>query len=102
MVSRVKVGPGAVGQVVGMAGVAETENATLAVETEGVEVSRILYDKAAAAEQLSTSPRRVDELRRAGQLIAVVDGGQYKYTATDLQRYVDGLKTSAEASAEAS
>ncbi|WP_234820680.1 helix-turn-helix domain-containing protein [Mycolicibacterium goodii] len=57
---------------------------------------RMLYDRDGAAEQLSTSPRRIDELRRAGILLAVKDGREWKYTAQDLQRYVDSLKTSAE------
>ncbi|OCB55664.1 hypothetical protein A5722_17135 [Mycobacterium vulneris] len=55
---------------------------------------RLLYDKASAAEQLSTSVRRIDELRRAGRLIAVQDGREFKYTRAELQRYIDSLKTS--------
>lgn len=55
---------------------------------------RLLYNKASAAEQLSTSVRRIDELRRAGRLIAVQDGREYKYTHAELQRYVDSLATS--------
>ncbi|WP_066904458.1 hypothetical protein [Mycolicibacterium houstonense] len=57
-------------------------------------MSKILYDKTAAAEALSTSERRIDELRRAGILIAVQDGREFKYTADELRRYVDGLATS--------
>ncbi|MFN3007397.1 helix-turn-helix domain-containing protein [Mycolicibacterium wolinskyi] len=60
--------------------------------------NRLLYDRDGAAEQLSTSPRRLDELRRSGLLIAVKDGREWKYTAEDLQRYVDSLKTSVESS----
>lgn len=52
---------------------------------------KLLYDKAAAAEALSTSERRIDELRRAGELNAVQDGREFKFTATELQRYVDSL-----------
>lgn len=52
---------------------------------------RLLYDKAAAAEMLSTTERRIDELRRSGQLCAVQDGREFKFTATELRRYVDGL-----------
>lgn len=63
-----------------------------------VKATRMLYDRDGAAEQISTSPRRVDELRRAGLLLAVQDGREWKYTAEDLQRYVDSLKTSAEVS----
>lgn len=56
---------------------------------------RLLYDKASAAEALSTSERRVDELRRAGLLVAVQDGREFKYTVAELQRYVDSLDASA-------
>ena len=54
---------------------------------------RLLYDEDAAAELLSTTSRRVAELRRSGQLLAVKDGRQYKYRRDDLQAYVDGLDT---------
>ncbi|WP_301120334.1 helix-turn-helix domain-containing protein [Mycolicibacterium fortuitum] len=57
-------------------------------------VERLLYDKAAAAVALSTSVRRIDELRRAGRLIAVQDGREWKYTHAELQRYIDSLDTS--------
>lgn len=57
---------------------------------------RILYDKTGAADMLSTSERRIDELRRAGLLVAVQDGREFKYTAAELQRYVDTLRTSVE------
>ncbi|QDF19941.1 hypothetical protein HWC44_gp054 [Mycobacterium phage ThetaBob] len=56
---------------------------------------RLLYDKSAAAVQLSTSERRIDELRRAGVLIAVQDGREWKFTAAELQRYVASLDVSA-------
>ncbi|OYN76848.1 hypothetical protein [Mycolicibacterium sphagni] len=58
--------------------------------------ARILYDKPAAAEALSTSERRIDELRRARLLVAVQDGREWKYTADELQRYAGSLKTSVE------
>jgi excisionase family DNA binding protein len=50
-----------------------------------------LFDKDAAAAYLSTSDRRVDELRRAGLLTAVQDGREYKYRLTDLEEYIEGL-----------
>jgi excisionase family DNA binding protein len=53
---------------------------------------RGLFDKSGAAEYLSTSERRVDELRRAGDLTAVVDGREYKYRRADLDAYCDGLQ----------
>ena len=46
-----------------------------------------LFDKFGAAEYLSTSERRVDELRRAGDLAAVRDGREYKYNREDLDAY---------------
>jgi hypothetical protein len=55
-----------------------------------------LYDKVGAADYLSTSPRRIDELRRAGMLIAVADGRTFKYTRADLDAYVASLPTYAE------
>ena len=55
-------------------------------------MSRLLYDRDAAAEALSTSPRRIDELRRAGLLLAVQDGRSWKFRHDDLQRYIDGLE----------
>jgi hypothetical protein len=58
--------------------------------------ARILFDKAGAAEQLSTSERRIDDLRRARVLVAVQDGREWKYTADELKRYADSLKTSVE------
>ena len=54
-------------------------------------MSRLLHNKTSAAEMLSTSERRIDELRRAGLLCAVIDGREFKFTAEELQRYVDGL-----------
>lgn len=54
---------------------------------------RLLYDEKGAAELLSTTPRRVADLRRAGELVAVKDGRTFKYRADDLQAYVDRLPT---------
>lgn len=53
--------------------------------------ARLLYDKQGAAEMLSTSERRIDELRRAGHLLAVQDGREYKYRHDDLCAYADSL-----------
>lgn len=55
---------------------------------------RLLYDAEAAAAMLSTSTYRIGELRRAGELIAVQDGRECKFTHAELQRYVDQLPTS--------
>ncbi|GAA2418521.1 helix-turn-helix domain-containing protein [Mycolicibacterium llatzerense] len=56
---------------------------------------RGLYDRDAAAEYLSTSPRHIDDLRRGGKLIAVFEGGKNKFPREELDRYIDGLKESA-------
>ena len=55
-------------------------------------IEKLLYDKASAAVALSTSERRIDELRRSGELVAVEDGRELKYTPDELRRYVDSLK----------
>lgn len=52
---------------------------------------KVLHDKASAAEQLSTSERRIDELRRSGALTAVIDGREYKYRQDELERYAGSL-----------
>lgn len=54
-------------------------------------MTRLLYDRATAAEMLSTSARRIDELRRAGHLLAVKEGGSWKFRYDDLARYVESL-----------
>jgi excisionase family DNA binding protein len=54
-------------------------------------VNRFLYDADGAAELLSTSPRRIHELRRAGKLAAVSDGRKFKFTDDELQRYAESL-----------
>ncbi len=53
---------------------------------------RGLYDRDAAAEYLSTSPRHVDDLRRGGKLISVFEGGKNKFRREDLDRYIDSLE----------
>ncbi|AVJ50252.1 excise [Mycobacterium phage Mendokysei] len=55
--------------------------------------TRLIYDEESAAELLSTTPRRLAELRRAGEIVAVRDGRAYKYRADDLQAYVNSLPT---------
>lgn len=54
---------------------------------------RLLYDANGAAEMLSTTPRRIHDMRRAGVLAAVKEGRAYKFRRDDLQAYVDGLDT---------
>lgn len=56
---------------------------------------RGLFDREQAAEFLSTSSRRIDELRRAGALRAVRDGREFKFTSSALAAYIDGLPTNA-------
>lgn len=53
---------------------------------------RGLYDRDAAADYLSTSPRHVDDLRRGGKLISVFEGGKNKFRREDLDRYIDSLE----------
>jgi excisionase family DNA binding protein len=55
-----------------------------------------LLDQDGAAAYLSTSGRRVSELRRAGQILAVKDGVEWKFKPADLDAYIDSLPTSAE------
>lgn len=62
---------------------------------EALVAPRNLFDRAQAAEFLSTSSRRVDELRRAGVLRAVRDGREYKFTSAALTEYIDSLPVSA-------
>jgi hypothetical protein len=57
-----------------------------------------LLDRDGAAAYLSTSSRRIDELRRGGRLLAVKDGCEWKFTPADLDAYIAKLPTSAEAS----
>ncbi len=53
---------------------------------------RGLYDRDAAAEYLSTSPRHIDDLRRGGKLLAVYEGGKNKFRREDLDRYIATLR----------
>ncbi|MBN7314999.1 helix-turn-helix domain-containing protein [Mycobacteroides abscessus] len=57
--------------------------------------ARGLFDRDQAAEFLSTSSRRVDELRRAGALRAVRDGREFKFTSSALAEYIASLPVSA-------
>lgn len=50
-----------------------------------------LQTRAQAAEYLSTSQRRLDELIRAGALAAVRDGSSVKIHTTELERYIAEL-----------
>jgi hypothetical protein len=50
-----------------------------------------LYDKDSAADYLSTSDRRVAELRRSGALTSVRDGREWKYRPSDLDANIDSL-----------
>ena len=50
-----------------------------------------LLDREGAAAYLSTSPCRIDELRRSGRLLAVLDGRIFKYLPADLDLYISSL-----------
>ncbi|WP_078309240.1 MULTISPECIES: helix-turn-helix domain-containing protein [unclassified Mycobacterium] len=54
-----------------------------------------LRDRERAARYLDMTVRRLDDLRRAGAIRAVRDGNRWKYTTSDLDRYVDSLPTNA-------
>ncbi|OBI08625.1 hypothetical protein A5715_00575 [Mycolicibacter heraklionensis] len=60
---------------------------------DAIQNGRLLYDAEGAAELLSTSERRIHELRRAGALVAVQDGREFKFRWEDLQAYADRLPT---------
>jgi hypothetical protein len=58
---------------------------------EGLMPEKLLYDHDAAAELLSTTSRRIHELRRSGSLAAVQDGRSLKFTIQELTRYAASL-----------
>ena len=58
-----------------------------------------LHSRAEAARYLRTSQRRLDELIRSGDLIAVRDGRNVKVTAAELERYIADLPSYEPASA---
>lgn len=57
--------------------------------------SKLVYDHRGAAELLSTTERRIHDLRRAGTLSAVRDGRRLVFTHEELQRYVSSLEENA-------
>lgn len=54
-----------------------------------------LRDRERAAQYLSMTVRRLDDLRRSGAIKAVRDGNRWKYTTEALDAYVEGLPTNA-------
>lgn len=52
---------------------------------------KLLYTADEAAELLSMSRRRLDELRRAGDILAVRDGRSFKFRRDDLIEYASRL-----------
>jgi excisionase family DNA binding protein len=56
---------------------------------------RALLDRQEAGTYLGCSARRVDELRKTGQLLAVRDGRFWKFLLDDLDDYIAGLTRSA-------
>lgn len=58
-------------------------------------LTRGIKGRGFAAEYLDTSPRRVDELRKAGVLPSVRDGREWKFRIADLDAYIESLPTSA-------
>ena len=56
-----------------------------------VSTEKLLYTADEAAELLSMSRRRLDELRRAGDILAVRDGRSFKFRRDDLIEYASRL-----------
>ncbi|SIB35533.1 Gp56 [Mycobacteroides abscessus subsp. abscessus] len=54
-----------------------------------------LRDRERAAQYLSMTVRRLDDLRRSGAIKAVRDGNRWKYTTEALDAYVESLPTNA-------
>ncbi|ORA63896.1 MULTISPECIES: helix-turn-helix domain-containing protein [Mycobacteroides] len=54
-----------------------------------------LRDRERAAQYLSMTVRRLDDLRRSGAVKAVRDGNRWKYTTEALDAYVESLPTNA-------
>lgn len=54
-----------------------------------------LRDRERAAQYLSMTVRRLDDLRRSGVIRAVRDGNRWKYTTEALDAYVESLPTNA-------
>ena len=68
---------------------------TIERQQQQLQQVRALLDRRQAAEALATSPRRLDDLRRAGVVKAVLDGREWKYRPADLMSYAASLPTSA-------
>jgi excisionase family DNA binding protein len=56
---------------------------------------RGLLDRREAGEYLNCSAKRVDDLRKAGVLVARRDGRAWRYTFDDLDTYIEALTRSA-------
>ena len=56
-----------------------------------IDGAQILYDRDAAAIQLSCSARQIDELRRCGALRSVRMGRENKFLHSDLKAFADAL-----------
>jgi hypothetical protein len=56
---------------------------------------RGLLDRREAGKYLNCSAKRVDDLRKAGVLVARRDGRAWRYTPDDLDAYINGLTRSA-------
>ena len=55
-----------------------------------------LLDREGAAKYLSCTARHVDDLRRGGLLVGVLEGRAFRYRLTHLDAYIESLPTSAE------
>lgn len=52
-----------------------------------------LRDRERAAQYLSMTVRRLDDLRRSGAIRAVRDGNRWKYMTSALDEYIENLPT---------
>lgn len=59
--------------------------------TDKPAIEKLLYKRREAAAALAMSERRLDTLVAKGDLNAVREGGSVKFTAEELQRYVERL-----------
>lgn len=55
---------------------------------------KLLFTAEEAAEALAMNPRRIEELRRLGKLIARQEGRAYRYHRDDLAAFANELPTS--------
>jgi len=55
-----------------------------------------LLDREGAAKYLACTARRIDDLRRQGRLVGVLEGREFRYRPIHLDAFIESLPTSAE------